>query len=98
MQRYSIGDTEDLYCDDELDPSLENDPNMRLYTENINITMESGLLDIGDDGNSYYDGNIQYIVYHVYRVYTVYGDTQYRPTVPGKLCICIRVWEEGGQQ
>jgi len=48
-KRYSIGDTEDLYCDDELDPSLENDPNMRLYTENINITMESGLLDIGDD-------------------------------------------------
>ena len=58
MQRCSIGDTEDLYCDDELGPSLENDPNMRLYTENINITMEPGLLDIGDDGNNWYHGNI----------------------------------------
>lgn len=26
----SIADTEDFYCDDELHPSLENDPNMRL--------------------------------------------------------------------
>ena len=24
------GETEDLYCDDELHPSLENDPNMQL--------------------------------------------------------------------
>ena len=33
---HSLGDTEDLYCDDELHPSIENDPNMRLYTEDSN--------------------------------------------------------------
>ena len=33
---YRLRDTEDLYCDDELHPSIENDPNMRLYTEDSN--------------------------------------------------------------
>ena len=54
---YSLGDTEDLYCDDELHPSLENDPNMRLYTENINAEQQTRdcidgqrIFDIGDDG------------------------------------------------
>merc|ERR1719318_1013165 len=53
---YSLGDTEDLYCDDELHPSLENDPNMRLYTENINAEQQARdcidgqrIFDIGDD-------------------------------------------------
>jgi len=44
----SIGDTEDLYCDDELDPNLENDPNMRLYTENINNT-DADFFNLGDE-------------------------------------------------
>ena len=49
-----MGDTEDLYCDDELHPSLENDPNMRLYTENINTDQVDGpgIFDIGDDGKN----------------------------------------------
>eukprot|EP00090_Calanus_glacialis_P012302 TRINITY_DN2079_c0_g2_i5.p1 TRINITY_DN2079_c0_g2~~TRINITY_DN2079_c0_g2_i5.p1 ORF type:complete len:1033 (+),score=228.16 TRINITY_DN2079_c0_g2_i5:42-3101(+) len=53
---YSLRDTEDLYCDDELHPSLENDPNMRLYTENINAEQQTRdcidgqrIFDIGDD-------------------------------------------------
>ena len=51
---FSLGDTEDLYCDDELHPSLENDPNMRLYTENINTDQVDGpgIFDIGDDGKN----------------------------------------------
>ena len=56
---YSLRETEDLYCDDELHPSLENDPNMRLYTEDSNIdnhTIDFGdghahrIFDIEDDG------------------------------------------------
>ena len=46
----SFGDTEDLYCDDELDPNLENDPNMRLYTESINNT-DADFFNLGDEGN-----------------------------------------------
>ena len=30
-----FGSTEDLYCDDELHPSLEHDPNMRLMDEHL---------------------------------------------------------------
>ena len=30
-----LGSTEDLYCDDELHPSLEHDPNMRLMDEHL---------------------------------------------------------------
>ena len=54
---HSIGDTEDLYCDDELHPSLENDPNMKLYTENLSPDQQEKdfvdgqrIFDIGDDG------------------------------------------------
>ena len=56
---YSLRDTEDLYCDDELHPSLENDPNMRLYTEDSNIDNQAidfgvghtnRIFDIEDDG------------------------------------------------
>ena len=32
---YRVGSTEDLYCDDELHPSLEHDPNMRLMDEHL---------------------------------------------------------------
>ena len=32
---YRLGSTEDLYCDDELHPSLEHDPNMRLMDEHL---------------------------------------------------------------
>ena len=32
MSGCSLPETEDLYCDDELHPSLENDPNMQLFT------------------------------------------------------------------
>jgi len=54
---YSIVDTEDLYCDDELHPRLENDPNMRLYTEHVSTSDQHAndcrdgqrLFDIGDD-------------------------------------------------
>ena len=32
---YRVGSLEDLYCDDELHPSLEHDPNMRLMDEHL---------------------------------------------------------------
>ena len=43
--------TEDLYCDDELHPSLENNPNMMLYTKDIsNHAIDSAVFDLADDG------------------------------------------------
>jgi len=42
--------TEDLYCDDELHPSLENNPNMMLYTKDIsNHAIDSAVFDLADD-------------------------------------------------
>ena len=53
---HSLGGTEDLYCDDELHPSLENDPNMRLYTENRETEHHpQHFLDIGDEGKEDYN-------------------------------------------
>ena len=49
-----LSDTEDLYCDDELHPNLENEPNMKLYTENTVTEEESDrIFDTGD--NCMYD-------------------------------------------
>ena len=79
--------TEDLYCDDELHPSLENDPNMMLYTENMNTDQHAidcsdsqRMFDIADDGK---DDDACDIMNHVvcFRVHSIHGDTQHRTTI-----------------
>ena len=77
-----MGDTEDLYCDDELHPSLENDPNMRLYTENINTGHGDGrgIFDIGDDGKNL--GNCEKVKQFIlFRVDPIAGDPQHWPAI-----------------
>ena len=44
MSGCSVVETEDFYCDDELHPSLENDPNMQLL-----ITAIEDIDDINGD-------------------------------------------------
>ena len=86
---YSLRDTEDLYCDDELHPSLENDPNMRLYTEDSNIDNQAidfgvghtnRIFDIEDDGK--FDNACDIMInLHCFRFYFLNGDPQPTATI-----------------
>ena len=48
MSGCSMLETEDLYCDDELHPSLENDPNMQLLTTAMLGSADHMVTDIPD--------------------------------------------------
>ena len=55
MSGCSLPETEDLYCDDELHPSLENDPNMQLFTaavDHLHEFSDTPIFQSLDGGNS----------------------------------------------
>ena len=69
----SMVETEDLYCDDELHPSLENDPNMQLLTTAmLSAAAAEHDEDLTDDGAPIFQSLDRGFVFFVFHLPTAF--------------------------